>query len=243
MVQAKTALVTGGNKGLGYEMARQLAERGYTVWIGSRDPALGEAAADTLRQAGDVRMLRLDVCDANGVQAAARALAAETSHLDVLVNNAGISPFPPVDGKPTEITVEAARAIFETNVFGVLQVTQAFLPLLRRSASGRIVMISSGMGSLSRLIDPASGLSRWPRAAYSASKAALNALMIAFANELRDTPITVSAVNPGFVATDINDNTGVLTPEQGVRRAIELATMKVPPPTGGFFNDSGVEPW
>lgn len=243
MAEDKTALVTGGNKGLGFELARQMAERGYTVWIGSRDLALGEAAADNLRAAGDVRLLLLDVRDATGIAEAARELAAETDHLDVLINNAGISPMPPDDGKASEVDVEAARAIFETNVFGPLQVTQAFLPLLRKSASGRIVMISSGMGSLSRLVDPTSGLSRWPRAVYSASKAALNAFMIGFANELRDTPITVSAINPGFVATDINDNTGVLTLAQGVRRAIELATMAAPPPTGGFFNDTGVEPW
>lgn len=243
MVKPRTALVTGGNKGLGFEIARQLAERGYTVWIGSRDPALGEAAAAILRDAGDVRAVRLDVCDRGEIEAAVRVLAAETRHLDVLINNAGISPVPPADGKASEITVEAARAVFETNVFGVFQVTQAFLPLVRKSASGRIIMISSGMGSLTRLIDPASGLSRWPRAAYSASKAALNALMIGFANELRDTPITVSAINPGFVATDINDNKGDLTPAQGVRRAIELATMTDPPPTGGFFNDTGIEPW
>ncbi len=243
MVQRKTALVTGGNKGLGYEMARQLAERGYSVWIGSRDFALGEAAADRLRPAGDVRVLQLDVRDRDGVDAAASALAAEIGHLDVLINNAGISPMPPDDGKASEISVDATRSIFETNVFGVVLVTQAFLPLLRRSTDGRILMISSGMGSLTRLIDPASGLSRWPRAAYSASKAALNAIMVGFANDLRDTPIKVCAINPGFVATDINDNTGILTPAQGVRRAVELATMPDPPPTGGFFNDTGIEPW
>ena len=243
MVQGKTALVTGGNKGLGFEMARQLATRGYTVWIGSRDVALGEAAATSLRPAGDVRVFRLDVRDPEGIERAARELATETDYLDVLINNAGISPPPPGDGKASEVDVVSARAIFETNVFGVLQVTQAFLPLVRKSGAGRIVMMSSGMGSLSRLVDPASGLARWPRTAYSASKAALNAIMIAFANELRDTPIRVSAINPGCVATDINDHPGVLTPEQGVRRAIELATMADPPPTGGFFNDTGIEPW
>lgn len=242
MTQGKTALITGGNKGLGYEMARQLATRGYTVWIGSRDLGLGQAAAAALAPSGDVRVLQLDVRNSEGIETAAKELAAATDHLDVLINNAGISPLPPSDGTASEADLDGVRGIFETNVFGVLHVTQAFLPLVRKSAAGRIVMISSGMGSLARLGDPASGLARWPRAGYSASKAALNAFMIGFANELRDTPIKVNAINPGFVATDINDNAGVLTPEQGVRRAIELATME-DGPTGGFFNDTGVEPW
>ena len=232
--------MTGGDKGLGYEMVSQLATRGYIVWMGSRDLELGQAAAARLASSGAVRVLKLDVLDADGIKGAARAVAAETDHLDVLINNAGIAP--PKDGKASEADLDEVRAIFETNVFGALHVTQAFLPLLRKSAAGKILMISSGMGSLSRLVDPSSGLDRWPKTGYSASKAALNAITIAFANELRDTPIRVNAINPGFVATDINDNLGVLTPAQGVRRAIELATME-DGPTGGFFNDSGIEPW
>jgi len=236
----KTALVTGGNKGLGFEMARQLAGRGYKVWIGSRDRQRGEAAAAQLAAVGDVAVIELDVTNAASVAAAARGLAAETDHLDVLINNAGIVS--PNDGKPSETAVDAIKSIFETNLFGVLQVTQAFLPLVRKSLSGRIVVVSSGMGSLSRLANPADSINRFGTWGYSASKAAVNALMISLAHELRGTPVTVNAINPGFVATDINDNKGVLTVEQGVRRAIELATMESPP-TGGFFNEAGVEPW
>lgn len=236
----KTALVTGGNKGLGLEMARQLTERGYKVWIGSRDRQRGETAAAQLAAVGKVGVIELDVTSPTSIAAAARGLSEETDHLDVLINNAGIVS--PKDGKPSETAADAIKAIFETNVFGVLQVTQAFLPLVRKSPSGRIVVISSGMGSLSRLSDPADSINRFGTWGYSASKAALNVLTVSLANELRDTPITVNAINPGFVATDINDNKGVLTVAQGVRRAIELATM-ASPPTGGFFNDAGVEPW
>lgn len=239
MVQGKTALVTGANKGLGYEMARQLAERGYTVWAGSRDRGRGEAAAAKLASAGEVRALELDVGDAEGIRRAAQAVAGVTDHLDVLINNAGIAP--PDAGKASTADPQVVKAVFETNVFGVLNVTQAFLPLVRRSPAGRIVMISSGLGSLSRLADPTDSLGTWEQMAYSASKAALNAITIAFANELRDTPIKVNAINPGVVATDINNHRG-MPPEQGVRRAIEMATME-DGPTGGFFNDSGVEPW
>lgn len=235
----KTALVTGGNKGIGREIARQLAERGYHVWIGCRDVGRGEAAAAELGDA--VSMVQLDVTDGGSVAAAARTLTADAGHLDVLVNNAGIAS--PLDGHASEVDVAAFPVIFDTNVVGVARVTQAMLPLVRKSPAGRIVMISSGAGSLSRAADPADHIGKMKAVAYCASKAALNAYTINLANELRDTHIKVNAVNPGHVGTDINNHSGPRTVAQGAEAAITMATLGDDGPTGGFFNDRGAEPW
>lgn len=241
--EKKTALVTGGNKGIGFETARQLAQLGYVVWIGCRDAGRGEAAATELRKKdGDVRFLALDVAEDESVRRAASALSAETKRLDVLVNNAAIALLGE-DRAPSTIDLATVRATHEVNVYGPLRVTQGFLPLLRAAAAARVVMVSSGLGSLTKQADPGSGLSRWPVFAYNSSKTALNALTVALANELRETSIKVNAVDPGFNATDLNGHTGTQPPSQGARVVVRLATLDQDGPTGGFFEESGPEAW
>ena len=231
------ALVTGANKGIGLAIARQLGEQGFAVWLGARDPDRGEAAAAGLREHGlDAQALTLDVTSADGVASAAARLEAEAHGLDILVNNAGISvggPPPPV----TEESVDDVRAMLEVNTLGPLRVTQAFLPLLRRSAAPRVVMMSSGLGSISDTADMASLIWDVGAAGYSASKAALNMLTIKLAKALLIDRIKVNAADPGYTATDLNGQSGTRTVEEAARIAVELATLGPLGPTGGFFND------
>ncbi len=241
----KVALVTGGNKGIGLAVVRRLAADGYTTWLGSRDEARGRAAAKELEGVGDVRFVSLDVTDDASVAAAVTTIEAETPALAVLVNNAGIY-LEGGDGPPSVVELDALRATYDVNVLGPLRVTRAFAPLLvrARSAGGtpHVVMVGAGLGSLTLQLDPESGLSRWPTFAYSSSKTALNALAVAFANELREAGIVVTVVNPGFVATDLNGHSGTLTPDDGARivlRATELPLAK----TGSFFGADGTVPW
>jgi NAD(P)-dependent dehydrogenase (short-subunit alcohol dehydrogenase family) len=241
MAEGRVAVVTGANKGIGLEIARQLARRGHTVYLGARDPSRGREAAEKLRAEGhDARPLGLDVTDDASVVAAAAALEKDPGRLDVLVNNAGIAID---DGPPSGVSLDALRRTYETNVFGVVRVTQALLPLLRRSDAGRIVNLSSSLGSLARNSDPS-----WPFAsvkllAYNSSKSALNAITVQLAWELRDTPLKVNAADPGYVATDMNRNQGVRTVEQGAATPVRLATLPADGPSGGFFADDGPVPW
>ena len=236
MSNKAVALVTGANKGIGLAIARQLGERQHSVWLGCRDGDRGESAASDLRSAGiDAHVLPLDVTDNSSVQAAADRLGQEVGVLDVLVNNAGISLGSPA--RASEEPVDDIRAMFEVNTFGPLRVTQAFLPLLRRSKSARIVMMSSGLGSLADTADMA-GLS-WSvgYAGYCASKSALNMLMVKLAKELLADGIKVNAADPGFTATDLNGHTGHRTVEQAAAIAVELATLGPIGPIAGFFHD------
>ena len=241
MSQGRVAVVTGANKGIGLEIARQLARQGITVFIGARDEARGREAAEKLRADGlDARALRLDVTDDESVAGAAAALAQDPGRLDILVNNAGIAID---DGPPSRVSMDALRRTYETNVFGLVRVTQALLPLLRRSDAGRIVNLSSGLGSLTLNSDPS-----WPFAsvkylAYNSSKSAVNAITVQLAWELRDTPVKVNAADPGYVATDMNQNQGVRTVEQGAATPVRLATLPAGGPTGAYFNDEGPLPW
>ncbi|AXI80875.1 SDR family oxidoreductase [Peterkaempfera bronchialis] len=240
MTNSAVALVTGANKGIGREIARGLAQLGLTVLASSRDEQRGERAVAELAAEGlDVRPLRLDVTDEQSVAAAARRISDEFGRLDVLVNNAGIT----VDRSttPSTTTTDAMRTVYETNVFGVVTVTRAMLPLLRRSPAGRIVNLSSGLGSLERLLAPDSTLPLF--LAYNSSKSALNAVTVHYARELRDTPIKVNVCAPGLCATDINDHKGDRTAAQGARIAVELATLDSDGPTAGFFDDHGPVPW
>lgn len=250
MNDTTTALVTGANKGIGYAIARGLAERGMTVLLGARDPGLGAKAAAELRDAGlDVREVVLDVTDAASVRAAAGHVAASAGRLDVLVNNAGISGGPV--HLPDEADLDVVRRVFDTNLFGVYRVTNAVLPLLREAPAGRIVNISSGTSSMAAMTDP--GHYFWDvaaSAAYPASKAALNMLTIQYAKRLRDTRIKVNAAAPGACATDFTvefarvfGRTVERTAEQGAAIAIRLATLGEDGPTGGFFDDDGPVPW
>jgi NAD(P)-dependent dehydrogenase (short-subunit alcohol dehydrogenase family) len=241
MVEGTVALVTGANKGIGYEIAAGLGALGWTVGVGSRDPERGEAAEAKLRAAGvDAFDVPLDVTDDASVAAALRLIEERAGRLDVLVNNAGVIGGLPQD--PTKIDLEAIRMAVETNVIGVVRVTNAMLPLLRRSVSPRIVNMSSSGGSLTR--QTTFGVNAGPPSAgYSPSKSMLNNLTVQYAKELRDTNILINAACPGFTATDLNGFRGFRTPEQGAAIAIRLATLPDGGPTGGFFDDAGTVPW
>jgi len=238
-----TALVTGANKGIGLEIARQLGQRDFAVWLGCRDPARGEAAAAELRQQGiEAHCLVLDVGDANSVRSAAAYLQGQTDALDALVNNAGMNFGRPPP--PSQEPVEQMRAIFDVNVFGAVRVTQAFLPLLRKSGRARIVMMSSGLGSIGSTLDMTSENWNIGSAGYCASKAALNMITVKFAKELAAEGIKVNAADPGLTATDLNGHMGHRTPADAAPIAVRLATLDGLGPTGGFFlnEDADVRP-
>jgi NAD(P)-dependent dehydrogenase (short-subunit alcohol dehydrogenase family) len=241
MTEKTIALVTGANKGIGYEIAAGLAALGWSVGIGARNDERREAAVEKLRAGGaDAFGVPLDVTDDASVAAAAALVEERDGRLDVLVNNAGLTGGMPQN--PTTVSIAAVRTAVETNVIGVIRVTNAMLPLLRRSASPRIVNMSSSGGSLARQTDP--GAETGPlSAAYSPSKSMLNAVTVQYAKELHDTDILINAACPGYVATDLNGFRGVRTPEQGAAIAVRLATLPDDGPTGGFFEDAGVVPW
>lgn len=245
MTTKQTALVTGANKGIGFETAQQLAERGFTVWLGCRDEERGVAAAKSLAKAGDVRYVRLDVNDDASVRAAAERIGAESPALDVLVNNAAI--LIAEDGLPGALSLDAVARTFEPNFYGVLRVTQAFLPLVKKAKAGRIVNVSSTMGSLTALSDPnsilAPLLTQYPNFAYAASKSALNALTAWLNVELAGTPIKVNAVCPGYNATDMNQHTGVLHPSEGAKVVVNAATLGEDGPRGSFLDANGTVGW
>ncbi|MFT8988689.1 MAG: SDR family oxidoreductase [Gluconobacter albidus] len=237
------ALVTGANKGIGLAIAKSLGELGYQVWVGSRDAERGKSAVDALiAESIDARLLVLDVADPESIKLAAATLAEAVSHLNVLVNNAGIIVSP--SDLPSVQSIEDVRTTYETNVFGPILVTQAFLPLLKAADGARVVMMSSGLGSIGLITDPSSIYSTVNLMAYSSSKTALNAVTVAFAKELEPLGIRVNAVEPGNVATDLNGNNGVLTPAEGAVSAIRLATIGNDGPTAGFYGvDGSVPPW
>jgi NAD(P)-dependent dehydrogenase (short-subunit alcohol dehydrogenase family) len=238
----RIGLVTGANKGIGLEIARQLGTAGIRVLLGARNPALGEAAAKRLSEERiDVRFIQLDVCRQSTIDAAAAQIEAEFGRLDVLVNNAGITDR--ADGLPSNTSIEAVRRVFETNVFGALAVVQAMLPLLRKSISARIVNVSSGLGSLTHNSDPDWEFARVKIFGYNASKAALNMLTVQLAAELKDIGAKVNAADPGFTATDLNDHRGYQPVQQGAAAAVRLALLPDDGPTGGFFSANGPEPW
>lgn len=238
----RIALVTGANKGIGFEIARQVGQTGACVLLGARDASLGEAAAGTLKAEGiDARFIHIHLGQAATLQAAATAIEAEHGRLDVLVNNAGITDR--ADGPPSQTSIEVVRHVFDTNFFGALAVTQAMLPLLRKSASARIVNLSSGLGSLTLNSDPAWAFAPVKLLGYNASKAALNMLTVQLAAELKDSGIKVNSADPGFTATDLNDHRGHQTVAQGAAAAIRLALLAEDGPTGGFFSANQQEPW
>ena len=228
------ALVTGANKGIGFEIAKQLGQAGYTVWLGCRNRLRGDDAAEALRRDGiAAHAVMLDVTDDASVRAAASEFERKAGRLDVLVNNAGthFGPPPPCSEEP----VDRVKAMFETNVFGVLRVTQSFLPLLRRSAAARIVMVSSGLGSLSETLDMRSENWSVGFAGYCASKAALNMLTIKLAKELDREGIKVNAADPGLTSTDLTGNGPGHSPDDGARAPVALAMTHAFGPTAGFY--------
>jgi NAD(P)-dependent dehydrogenase (short-subunit alcohol dehydrogenase family) len=241
MSEQTIALVTGANKGIGYEIAAGLGALGWRVGVGARDEQRREAAVAKLRAAGaDAFGVPLDVTDDQSVAAAAHLVQERAGRLDVLVNNAAITGGSPQ--QPTTVDPASVRTVVETNVIGVIRVTNAMLPLLRRSAAPRIVNMSSSVGSLALQTTP--GAETGPLSSgYAPSKTFLNAVTIQYAKELSDTNILINAGCPGYCATDLNGFRGVRTPEQGAAIAIRLATLPDGGPTGGFFDDAGVVPW
>ena len=233
-----TTLITGANKGLGFETARQLIAAGHTVYIGSRDPERGQQAAARLG-AGALPLL-IDVTDDASVAAAVKAVEGP---LDVLVNNAGIEARTPDNGVigAADLTADMMRHLFETNVFGLVRVTHTFLPLLRRSAAPVIVNVSSGLGSLTGMADPDALGYGYPGVEYPASKAAVNMITVQYAKAFPG--MRVNAADPGFTATDLNGRTGTQTVEQGAEIIVRMALMGPDGPTGGYFSARGPVPW
>ncbi|MEU9882805.1 SDR family oxidoreductase [Streptomyces phaeochromogenes] len=246
MSETEIALVTGANKGIGYEIAAGLGVLGYRVGVGVRVEARRESAVGKLRAAGvDAFGVPLDVTADRSVTDTAELVERRAGHLDVLVDNAGISG-PPTDQGwaqyPTALDLDVVRTVVETNVIGVIRVTNAMLPLLRRSMSPRIVNVSSSVASLTRQADP--DIEIGPvMAAYSPSKSFLNAVTVQYARQFADTDILINAACPGLVATDFTGFQEPRTPEQGAATAIRLATLPDGGPTGSFFEDDGVIPW
>ncbi|WNI23244.1 SDR family NAD(P)-dependent oxidoreductase [Streptomyces sp. ITFR-16] len=241
----RTALVTGANKGIGYEIAAGLGALGHRVGVGARDAARREDAVEKLRAAGvDAFGVPLDVTDDRSVTEAAALVERLAGRLNVLVNNAGISgpTGPGWEQDPTTLDLDVVRTVVDTNVLGVIRVTNALLPLLRRSPSPRVVNVSSSVGSLTRQADP--DIEIGPvMAAYAPTKTFLNAVTVQYARQLAGTGILINAACPGLVATDFTGFHGPRTPEQGAATAIRLATLPDGGPTGSFFEDDGVVPW
>ncbi|MEA1851427.1 SDR family oxidoreductase [Chryseobacterium sp. MHB01] len=244
----KTALITGANKGIGFETAKQLLENGYFVFIGSRDIDNGESAVEQLKKAGfaHTEAIQLDVTDAVSVEKAKSAVRSKTDVLDVLINNAGIN-----GGMPQaalEAPVESFQKVLDTNLYGVIRMTQTFMDLLRKSEEPRIVNVSSSGCSLTLHSDPDWIYYSHKAAVYTASKAAMNMYTINLAYELRDTPFKVNAVCPGFVATDFNNHRGTGTVEEGGKRIAKYAMIGQDGPTGKFISEeynpeTGETPW
>ena len=234
-----TTLITGANKGLGFESARRLIEAGHTVYLGSRDAERGKRAAAEL----GARAIQLDVTDDASVEAAARTVEADGG-LDVLINNAGIAaewtPDNTVIGA-ADVTADLMRETFETNVFGVVRVLHGFLPLLERSATPIVVNVSSGLASLERLSTPGSRAYDYPGVAYPASKTAVNMITVQFAKAFPN--MRINAVEPGFTATDLNGQSGVQTVEEGAEIIVRMAQIGPDGPTGGCFDAEGPLPW
>ena len=245
------ALVTGANQGIGLQIAKDLVTHGFTVLVGSRNLERGELAAKEVGP--EARAIQLDVTEENSIVAAAKRIRSELGRLDVLVNNAAIAHTRRLPGmsveefskstRPSVVSLDELRAVFETNVFGVVAVTQAMLPLLREAPAARIVNVSSGIGSLTRNSDPAYPWRSIFGPVYPASKTALNAMTLAMAIELESTGIKVNAACPGFTKTSLNNYAGTQTVEEGAREPVRLALLGPDGPTGSFFNSDGPLPW
>lgn len=237
----KLALVTGANKGIGFEIARGLGQKGATVLLGARNAQAGEDAAARLRDEGlDAHFLSIDVTDETSIAAAASHIATDWGRLDILVNNAAVSLEKNVPPSGTDLAL--MRQTYEANVFGLVAVTQAMLPLLRKAPAGRIVNMSTGLASLTLSSGRDAPFSFSRLLAYNTSKTAVNGITVQFANELLDTPIKVNAANPGLCATDLSSGKG-RPPSEGAAVAVGLALLGEDGPTGGLYGDQGQVPW
>ncbi len=244
----KKALITGANKSIGFETARHLLQNGYHVYLGSRDLESGREAAEKLKAEGlnDVEVILIDVSDQQSVDAARAEIGKKTDVLDVLINNAGINGGMPQSA--LEATIEQFRKVFETNLYGVVRVTQAFFGLLEKSSQPRIVMVSSLGASMTLHNDPTWKYYSHKAALYPSSKAALNMYTIALAYELRNTPFKVNAVDPGFTKTDFNNHRGTGSVEEAGARIARYALIGEEGPTGKYISEeqnpeTGEIPW
>ncbi|KGO91701.1 SDR family oxidoreductase [Flavobacterium subsaxonicum] len=244
----KTVLITGANKSIGFETARQLLQQGYYVYLGCRDIQKGQEAVNQLQSEGlnNVESINIDVNSKQSVKAAREVLGQKTKVLDVLINNAGI--LGPVPQTSLEADTDAIKQVFDTNFFGVIETTQAFIDLLKESAEPRIVNVTSGLGSLTLHSDPSWKYYAVKAAAYVSSKAALNAYTIITAYDLRDTAFKVNAVDPGYTATDFNNHSGPGSVQDAAARVVKAAVLGADGPTGHFFSDdnnpeTGISPW
>lgn len=227
-------LITGGNKGLGFEAARRLVALGHKVYLGVRDPERGKAAGAAI----GAHPLLLDVTDSVSVQAAAEALSRAEGKLDVLINNAGIAGPQPQAG---DVGAEVLQQVYETNVFGIVRTTQAFLPLLKQSAAPVIVNVSSGLGSFATVADTSKIESTVVALAYTSSKSAVNMLTVQYAKALPD--FRINAVDPGYTATDLNHHSGPQTVAQGTDAMVAMATIGKDGPTGSLSDRHGPMAW
>ncbi|MBD1395074.1 SDR family NAD(P)-dependent oxidoreductase [Mucilaginibacter glaciei] len=239
----KTVLTTGANKGIGFETAMQLAQLDYFVYLGCRDKENGMEAIQKLLDLGitNVESIQIDVTNIISVRQARQILEAKVSSLEILINNAGI-----VGSLLQDLSIcslENLRWIFETNFFGVIQTTQEFLPLLKKSGQSSIINVSSEVGSLAAMSVPGGNPSRDKFHAYGSSKTALNAFTVLLANELRESGISVNSVTPGHTATDLNQFKGTKSVEQGATPIVTLAAQNIPGITAKFFKDSGETSW
>lgn len=234
------AFITGANKGIGFEIARQLGERGYKLWLGCRDAERGKQAALTLRQDGfKAEFVVIDIVDDISVDAAVKSVSGQIGSLDVLVNNAGMHyGFTP---STAEEPLDQIQNMFAVNALGAVRVTQAFLPLLRKAKAARIVMMSSGLGSVSETLEMTSENWTVSMAGYCASKAALNMFTVKLAKDLAPEGIKVNAADPGLTATDLTGHMGNRTSVDAARVAVELSILGPLGPTAGFFKDLGLD--
>jgi len=242
--QKKVALITGANKGLGYEMASQLAKSGVTVVLAARDKAKGEAATEKLKKEGlDVRFLKLDVTNKKDYAEAAAYLEKNFGKLDILINNAGISADGLAGTSASATTEQSLQDTFATNFFAPIALTRALLPLLRKSEAGRIVNMSSILGSQTLHADPNSPIYNFKSLSYDASKAALNSFTIHLAHELKDTKIKVNSAHPGWVKTDMGTDAAPMELPEGGKTGVALALLDESGPNGGFFHLGQTLPW
>ena len=236
------ALVTGGNKGIGFEIAKQLAQAGVIVLLGARNSERGsEAVAELAGQGLDVKFIQIDLTDLDSITAAAAAIGSDYGRLDILINNAGIVDA--ADGPPTKASLDSVRRIFDTNFFGGLAVSQAMTPLLRKASAGQIVILSSSLGSIAMNGDPSSPFYSVQLIGYNASKAALNMLTVQLAQELKADGISVNAVCPGYVDTDLSGHQGNVAPADAAKLPVQLVTGVAPAGTGRFLDVNGEVRW
>jgi NAD(P)-dependent dehydrogenase (short-subunit alcohol dehydrogenase family) len=239
----KIALVTGATRGIGTETVRQLAQAGVRTFLAGRDAVRTAAAAKALQDEGlPVEPITLDVTDSTSIAAAVATLQARHGRLDILVNNAGIL-VDALDKAPSQQTLETWRTTFDTNVFAVVEVTQAFLPLLKAAPAARIVNVSSQLGSFGLHVDPSSPIYDFKIPAYNVSKSAVNAWTVQLAYELRDTPIKVNAIHPGYVKTEMNKGGGEIDVPTGARSSVDMALLEADGPTGSFTHLGRTLPW